>query len=295
MNKLAALSAFLVLMECLFWGLGNVLINVTLQTMPTILCLGIRSAIATFLFFCVFRTRIKQTVKKSHILPCIAIGAVSTASFLTAMLALKYSTATTAGFLISLSVVFTPFFAFFILRTKIDVIILIPIAVIIIGLYYLCGGNIDFTFGFGETIGVICSAFYGLLLTLSKKYLEGIDTTVVSVFQTGFAAVSCLILGFLLEDYTLLMNLPVFNWLSVIFLAVFASFAAFLFQNFALKNLSSVYVSMLFCTESVFSALFAFIIIGERLTIAEAIGAFTVLLGIITASVMSERKKEFKQ
>lgn len=289
MKKTTILSSFLILLECIFWGIGNVLVNITLQTMPTILCLGVRSAIASLFFIAVFGKHIFKSIKKEHILPCLLIAAVSTAAFLSAMLSLKYSTATTASFLISLSVVFAPFFSFFIMRKRINLKIVFPIAVIIIGLYYLCGGKVEFTFGFGEFIGIACSAFYALLLTLSEKYLVGIEGTIISLFQTGFGAVSCLILGFFLEDPAVLLRMPASNWLSVIFLAIFATFAAFLFQNFALRYLSSTYVSILFCTESVFSAIFAFIIIGERLTMYETLGAIIVLTGIVVASLIGEK------
>ena len=290
MNKIAVFSASLILLECLLWGIGNVIVNITLQTMPTILCLGLRSAIAAFLFLCFFRKRIKAVLKKEHILPCSLIGTVSTASFLTAMLSLKYCEATTASFLISLSVIFAPFFSFFILGKRIDARIVVPIVIIVIGLYYLCGGNVEFKFGFGEIIGVVCSACYALVLVLSQKHLKGIDPAVISVFQTGVGAVSCLTLSLIFEDASAVFRLTVSNWYAVIFLGVFATFAAFLFQNYALKNLSSTFVSILFCTESVFSAIFAFLIINERLSAPEIFGSVLVLAGIVAASLTGEQK-----
>lgn len=291
MNKPAVFSTLLVLTECLFFGIGNVLVNIVLQTMPIILCLALRLSISCFLFLCFFRIRIKTTLNKKHILPCIIIAAVSTAAFLTSMLSLKYCSATTASFLISLSVAFAPLFAFLILRTKIDIKIIFPILIITIGLYYLCGGNVEFKFGFGEVMGLTCSACYALLIALSEKHLMGIDATVISFFQSAFGAVSCLILSFLLEDVTIIFRLTAINWYSVIFLSVFSTFTAFLCQNYALKNLSSTYVSILFCLESVSSAVFAFIIIGERLTLSEAAGTIFVLIGIVAASVIGGQKK----
>ncbi len=292
MTKTSLISVVLILLVCAFWGMGNVLANITLQTMPTVLCLGIRSAIAAFLFFAFFRRRIAKSFKKSDIMPCLLIGAVSTAVFLTAMLSLKYCEATTASFLISIATVFSPIFAFFILGTKTNLKITLPIIAIIIGLYFLCGGSIGLNFGFGEFMGIACSACNALLMVLSEKNLKGIDETVVCTFQSCFGAVVCLILGFIFEDAAVLLSLPPSNWYSVIFLGVFASFAAFLFQNIALKHLASVYVSVLFSTESLFSALFAFLILNERLSGIEAVGAALVLVGIIAASLIKSKSRE---
>lgn len=292
MTSTSIISIFLILFVCAFWGFGNALTGIALQTMPTMFCLGMRSAIAAFLYLAFFRHRIAKNIKKSDILPCLLIAAVSTTVFLTAMLSLKYCEATTASFLISIAAVFSPPLAFFVLGTKIDKKVLLPIVVIIVGLYFLCGGNGEFGFGFGEIIGIVCSLSTALLMVLSEKYLKGIDELVVCVFQSGFGAVSCLALSLIFEDFTLIPTLPASNWYFVIYLGVFASFAAFLFQNIALKHLPSVYVSILYSTESLFSALFAFILLHEYLSLSEMFGAMLVLVGTVAASLIKTKSRK---
>ncbi len=291
MKKLAVFSTVLVLLECMFWGAGNILINIILKTMPTFLCLAVRSLIAAFLFLSFFRQRIIQSFKIEQLIPCLLISSVSFGAAVCSMLALKYAPPATAGFLISLSLVFAPFFAYLITGSKINSKMLIPICIITVGLYFMCGGNVEFKLGFGEITGILCSVCYALLIVLSQKYLAGINAMTICFFQTAFTGILCLAISLLFEDYNIIFNMQKYNWYRIIFISVFSTFAALSFQNFALRYLSSTYVSVLFCTESIFSLFFAFIILGERLLLGESIGAILLLAGVISASFLNKIKE----
>ena len=253
--------------------------------MPTLFCYGIRSLIAFLLYAVFFGKRILKNIKKEHIVPCLTIAGAMTFSMLSANISLKYADPSTAGFLLSIAVIFSPFFSFIFLKRKPAGRIFFPILLTVAGLYFLCGGGLKFTMGFGEIMGILCSATYAMVMVLSEKHLNVIDVVIVSAFQTGVGAVISLLLGVITDDITLLAELPASNWYTVVFLAVFCTFAAFYFQNFALSHLSSTFASILFSTESVFTAVCAYFILDDTMNRFEFIGSALVLIGVVTASL----------
>ena len=287
--SVAVFSSMLILAECILYGIGNIYLNIVLQTMPALFCYGIRSLLAFLLFLIFFGKRIFKKIKKSHIFPCLAISCTMTLSMLLGNFSLKYANPSIAGFLLSISVIFSPFFSFLILRKRNCKTIIFPIFLTVTGIYFLCGGGLDFRMGIGEISGILCSATYAMVMVLSEKYLGDIDIFTISLFQTGVGAAISLILGSFISDIRLLSGLPASDWYILIFLAVFCTFAAFYFQNFALSHITSNFASILFCTESVFTAMFGYVILGDRLNRFEICGSILILAGVIIASLRREK------
>lgn len=290
MTFLAVISIILIFAECVMFGIGNVYMNVALQSMPATLCYATRSLIAFICYIIFFGKRISKCMKKEYILPCTLISCFMTGAMISGSLSLKYAEPSTAGFLISIAVIFSPFFSFFFLRKKTSATVIIPIALTVAGMYFLCGGGIKFTMGFGEIMGVLCSVVYSMTMVLSEKYVKYIDVSILSVFQTGIGALICFAISFFTADTSILFTMSASNWYTILYLGVFCSFAAFYFQNFALKHISSNLASILFTTESIFTASFAFMILGDEMTAFEIFGSVLILAGVSCGSLINGKK-----
>lgn len=289
----AVISIILIFAECVMFGIGNVYMNVALQTMPATLCYATRSIIAFMCYLIFFGKRIVKTMKKEYVIPCSLISSAMTCAMILGSLSLKHAEASTAGFLISIAVIFSPFFSFLLLRKRTSGMVFIPILLTVVGMYFLCGGgSMKFTMGFGEIMGVLCSAVYSMTMVLSEKYLKVIDVSVMSVFQTGIGAVICFALSFFTSDLPTLLTMPASNWYTILYLGIFCSFAAFYFQNFALRHISSNLASILFTTESIFTASFAFFILGDKMTAFEIFGSVLILTGVIGGSIINGKSND---
>ena len=208
-------------------------------------------------------------------------------------LSLKHAEASTAGFLISIAVIFSPFFSFLFLRKKTSKLVIIPIILTVVGMYFLCGGgSMKFTMGFGEIMGVVCSAVYSMTMVLSEKYLKVIDVSIMSVFQTGIGALICFVISYFTSDISILFTMSASNWYTILYLGIFCSFAAFYFQNFALRHISSNLASILFTTESIFTASFAFLILGDKMTFLEIVGSVLILSGVTGGSLINGKSND---
>jgi drug/metabolite transporter (DMT)-like permease len=68
-------------------------------------------------------------------------------------------------------------------------------------------------------------------------------------------------------------------WTGLLFLALFCTLAAFFIQNWAVRHTNPTRVGFLMGTEPIFGALFAVSLLGEELTVFDAIGAVLILIG----------------
>ena len=84
------------------------------------------------------------------------------------------------------------------------------------------------------------------------------------------------------------MNITVKMLLPILLLAVFASCGAFILFAFSAKRLGIIKVAVFTNSIPLFTALFAFMLLGEKLTIQNFTGMFVVILGLF----MSQQKSK---
>ena len=70
-------------------------------------------------------------------------------------------------------------------------------------------------------------------------------------------------------------------WLALLYLALFATLLAFGVQTWAQRILPPVRVALISSLEPVFAALWAGLLIGERLTMRELFGGALIVLGVV--------------
>jgi drug/metabolite transporter (DMT)-like permease len=287
-TKKTILYGSLLLLQCLFWGVGNPVMKIGLDVMPPLFCLSVRYILAFLIFMLFLGRRVRANVKSGHLVPYLVISAFTAASFITGAFALIYTTATITGFLMSTIVIFTPFFSFWILKTKIDKKHILPIGIVTAGLYLLCGGGGGFVFGSGEILALLCSISGALMLVFSSKYLQDMDPLTVTVMQTGFTGLFCVVSALIFEGIPNLAGIPPMGWGVIVYLAVGCTCIAYLFQNISLRKMPATYVSLILCSEPIFTAAASYFLLGELLSAGGFLGAALIMAGIILASLLPE-------
>ncbi len=244
----------LILIECLIWGVGNPLTKVGLVSFTPFLSYTIRFTLAFLIFLLVFRKKAFLGVTTKNLPHYMLIGVFSGAAFLFSVLALQYTTAIIAGFLLSLSVLVTPVFSLLLLKQKIDIRLLPALLIVAAGMYFLCGSGGSFVFGLGELFAVLSSAALALALTLSSKYIQDISPAALSTVLTAVAAVMSAVLTLLFEDYRAISGVSPTGWGVILYLSIGCTVVAYLLQNTALRHVSAITVSFAFCSEPIFTA-----------------------------------------
>lgn len=294
-TKGTAFYGCLLLLQCLLWGIGNPVTKIGLETVPPFFCTAIRFALAFVLFMLVFGRKIIPQFKREHLRSCIVIGLFTAASFIFSTFSLLLTDATISGFLLSLSVVFTPVLSFFILKQKASKRLILVILIVVAGMYFLCGNSGNFTFGMGELLALLSALCGSGMLIYSSKHVSNIGPIALSTAQAGVTAVVSFIFAFIFEDVGSLAQVSAAGWGSVVYLAVACTCIAYILQNIALRKVSATFVSLAFCTEPVFTAIASFLLLGERLSAGGLIGAALIAAGIILASIMPSEEPALEE
>ncbi|HWQ79901.1 MAG TPA: DMT family transporter [Anaerovoracaceae bacterium] len=286
------LYGFLLLLECLLWGVGNPVMKIGLGVIPPLFCLSVRYILAFLIFMLFFAKRVFANMTRKHLAPYLIISAFTAASFIASAFALIYTTATNTGFLMSTAVIFTPFLSYLILKSKIEKKHILPIIIVTAGLYLLCSGGGRFDFGPGEFFALLCAISGAGMLVFSSKYLQEMDPLTTTVMQTGFAGLFCVIFALIFEDIPNLTEIPPVGWGVIIYLAIGCTCLAYLFQNMALRHVSATYVALAFCSEPIFTAIASWFLLGELLSAKGFIGAALIMASIIMASLSPEETQK---
>lgn len=276
-----------ILLECVVWGLGNPVIKIAMQTLPPFTSIALRFSLALLIFLVFFGRHVRRNLQREKLLPLLVVSLFTALAFILGSFALMLTDAIIAGFLMGIAVIFTPFLEPLLLHTRFRWKILPLVAVVCLGMYLLCGGG-SLSFGWGECMAILCSLSFAIMLTLSEKYVGDIDTITLSTMQCLVAAVLGIALALIFEGVWDVRTLTPGGAGAIAYLAIASTCIAYILQNKAMRHISATFASIAFCTEPVFTALFAYILLGERLTVTGMVGAGILFVGILAASVLKD-------
>ena len=124
-------------------------------------------------------------------------------------------------------------------------------------------------------------------LVFGKQALAELDAVTVAGTQIAVAFALCLGCALVAEPVLDVAAVRPVAWGIIAFLALFSTCLAFFLQSLALDRLSSTTVSLLLTGEPVFTALFAYLFLGETLSAMGLLGA-AVIVGTVVAATWAD-------
>lgn len=285
-----AVYALMMLAVAALWGASNALAKLGFDQITPIWCLVVRYFFAFFLFLAAFGGRFRANFKKADLKPAAIVSVFTAAAFMLGFLGLAHTSATNCGFLMSLAVVFAPLIALPLMKTKFEWRILLPVAIAAGGLFCFSGGSLS-GLRLGDAYAILCSIASALMLVTSCKYLGEIDAIVLSVIQCAVCFFACLITAILFEPLPQVLSFSPRTWGILAYLVVGSTFLAYYFQNTALTHLSATFGAMVYCAEPIFTAIFAYFLLAERMSALGFAGAALIFIGIMLASLFEAKDK----
>lgn len=276
----------MLILQCIIWGVSNPIIKIGLKSIPPFYSIAFRFTLASAVFITIFRKKLIHEFKKEYIKDCVTIGLFNATTFILTTVSIKLTTATIAGFLMGLSVLFTPFMTFIILKKKPHKVIYWSTCITIIGMYLLCGGSKKFSFGLGEILALFSSVTLAATLIYTSKHVCNMGAELLSTVQTVFTAVIALLFAVFFENFTISQVTPE-GLGAILYLALGTTCIAYMLQNYALKRVSPLLVSLIFCSEPIFSAIASYILLDEALSFIGLLGAGLIIIGIVAASIIN--------
>ncbi len=211
-------------------------------------------------------------------------GLVFTIAINLQQVSLIYTTAAKASFLTALYIVFIPVIGlFFGRRPSVKIIICIFLAMVGTYLLSINGGlNINR----GDLIVILSALVFAIHILLLTKYSTNTNAVLVSLVQFAVCGVISLVGALVLEDIS--MEAILKSQATILYVGILSSGVGFTIQLMALKDLEPVVASMICSLESVFGALFGWLILSQEMTEREIFGAIIIFLATIFAQVPIE-------
>ena len=273
---------FLIVLVALFWGSTYFLTKMAVAELEsfnlTALRFGTAFIITALFFFKRIRKADRVVIKYSIILGVLAVIAVLSMTF-----GVQYTTASNAGFLISLSVVMIPLISVVVLKKRIKAKLLLSVILATIGIVCLTL-NEQLTINKGDILCILCATSFAVQVLIMERIPKSADSVAVGALQLGITAVVNFILSFFLENFTVPSDLKV--WGVIVILGVFCTAFCYIIQIYALKNTSAIQAGIILSLEPVFSAIFAYIFLGELLSKQGYIGAILLFISVILAGIV---------
>lgn len=211
-------------------------------------------------------------------------GLVFTIAINLQQVSLIYTTAAKASFLTALYIVFIPVIGlFFGRRPSVKIILCIFLAMVGTYLLSIKGGlNINR----GDLIVILSALIFAIHILLLTKYSTNTNAVLVSLVQFAVCGVISLVGALVLEDIS--MEAILKSQATILYVGILSSGVGFTIQLMALKDLEPVVASMICSLESVFGALFGWLILSQEMTEREIFGAIIIFLATIFAQVPIE-------
>jgi len=190
------------------------------------------------------------------------------------------SKATISTLLANLAPVWVGIGTLLFMKEKPSKIFWIGTAIAILGVTIIIGINevLEANLNFGNILAIIASMFYGAYLMTVRKGRNSLDTF---SFTTISMISSIVVLGLIcLFTSTQLWGFSTTTWLALGALGLIPQLLGWLAINQALGHISPTMASVSLLSQTVFTAIFSVLILGEILTLHEIGGAVVVLVGI---------------
>ncbi|MFT8870761.1 MAG: DMT family transporter [Sporolactobacillus sp.] len=276
---------YLLVLVTALWGSSYLMMKTGLANLGVFNLISLRFLLAFCLLAPFFYRRLRHTTRKT-VIHAFILSLNLIAVFATIMFGLQHDSASKAGFINALTAVFVPLLDFLCFRCKPERKVVLAIFTAFCGVALLtCEGG--FIPGTGDLFCIAGAVFNALYLLLVDRFSKQEDGVALSVWQMGLTGVFSLLLSLSVEPF----KLPVSSagWMAVLGLGVLCSAVGYTLQNVAQRYTVSSHAGLIFMLEPVFSALFAYVLIGETLSAQGYAGAALVMLSIVLLEIRLPR------
>lgn len=214
----------------------------------------------------------------------ILCGLVFTVAMNLQQSGLVYTTAGKASFLTALYIVFLPILGLF-FGKRINKKLILCIIFAMLGTYLMSvKGSLEMNRG--DVITIISAFVFAGHILLLSEFSKDTNAVLVSMLQFVVCGFFSIIATFIFEGIDMSAILKVY--LPILYVGTLSSGVGFTIQLMALKELEPVVASMISSLESVFGALFGWLILSQKMNEREITGAIIIFLATLLAQLPIE-------
>lgn len=191
------------------------------------------------------------------------------------------------AFLTALYIVLVPAFGVF-MKKKAGVQVWLGVLVALIGMYFLCIKP-GFTVSTGDIYAFLCAFAFAMQIIVVDEVVERVDPIRLSCVQF-------LVCGILSAIAAAIFDQPALSdvlnaWAPILYMGVVSSGIAYTLQILGQARCKPVVASLVMSMESVFSAIFGYLILNQAMTTKEFLGCALMLFAVVLAQFPGRKEK----
>ncbi len=289
-SRVTLLATLALLAITASWGSTFFLIHDLLDRVPVLDFLAVRFAIASAAILLVSPRAVRR-LSRDRLRHAVVLGLLYGVAQILQTTGLAHTAASVSGFITGMYVVFTPLLAAVLLRSRIGALTWGAVLLAITGLGVLTLGDVSsgLGLGYGEALTLVSAGIYAL-------HIVGLGAWSNAQDALGMSIVQCLVIAVLCTGAAapggIVLPQTTGDWLSVVYMALFAGAAALLGQTWAQAHLSPTRTAVIMSMEPVFAGLFAILLGGESVTMRILLGGALVLSAMLIVELVPRRKIE---
>lgn len=285
----------MIVVQSILYGVMDPISKMAYVILPIYEFLFIRYLLSSCIMLMIWRKQIIKELHSARITACLFPGLCMALAFIFSNLALNFTAATNVSFLRSLSALIVPILSALCFKNKYEKKEVILQIFILLGLYLLCAKGGLTRFGAGEAYALLAAALVAGALVFGQQTLHHISAVTLSFVQSSMSLIVCGVIGGMTHSVRLEGILNIQILLSLIYAAVCCTIGGYLLQNVALQHITSKSVGMLQCLYPIVTAVTAFLILGERLSVLGMTGAALIIICVFLENAIPDRRIGLKE
>ena len=285
-RRTSLLAALALLAVTAMWGSTFFLIRDLLDRLPVLDFLALRFAIASLALFAIAPRSVRR-LSRASLRHAVVLGLLYGVAQILQTAGLAHTPASVSGFITGTYVVATPLFAASLLRSRITRVTWLAVGLAMGGLAVLSLSGLSV--GSGQAITFVAALLYALHIVGLGAWSDAREVLGMAVVQLVMIALVAFVAtapdGIVLPSTT-------GDWLSVVYMALFAGALAMVAQTWAQAHLAPTRTAIIMSMEPVFAALFAVLLGGESATGRMLVGGAMVLAAMLVVELVPRRRIE---
>ncbi|MDF1556158.1 MAG: DMT family transporter [Deferrisomatales bacterium] len=292
-RKRRLFAEFLLATVTVFWGATFPVVKEAVTLVPVLCFLWVRFALAAVLL-ALLAGRQLRTLDRRGIQRGVLLGLLLFLSYLFQTFGLEVTSASNAGFLTGLNVVWVPLLAGPLLGKPAAPGARAGVVLAVLGLLTLTW-HWPWRLALGDALVVICSVFVALHILGLDSLTAGYDGRALATVQVATMAVLGLLGSLVFEPVTWPRAWPAALVWALVVTAVFATVYAFWIMTTFQRWTTPTRAALVYTLEPVFAALFAVLLANEVLGLGALVGGALVVAGMVVAQVWPARPGAARQ
>ncbi|MBL8028524.1 MAG: DMT family transporter [Fibrobacteres bacterium] len=280
---------FFLLLNTVIWGSTFFIIKGSVANIDPFMIVAGRSFVAVPVMFIVAYVYERNKIfEKAAIVRGAILGFLLATTYVSQTIGLKFTSSGHSAFITGAAVVMVPLLLRLYFKSRLSVVALVSVSIVTIGLFIL-SFDLETNINVGDAITLITALSYAHHLIFSGRFVKNTPLFTMVSYQFLFAGLFSGIL-YVFNDSSFVV--PDSQGIyAILYLGLLGTLFCYFISIWVQRYVSATKVAVIFSLESVFAAFFGFIMLGEILSIPEAIGALLVLIGTIVYQKFSHDGK----